>query len=135
MIGGGTLSSTYAGHEKHEPRAVERRLTQYLAKHFPGLDVKFNACWPGLIGISKDFAPILGRHPAQPNIRFAAGAAGLPWAAALGNYLAESILDGRNDLDALLTAQRRFPVGKTLQRAMGKPAAFALSHGLKKFGG
>ena len=89
LIGGGTLLNTYSRREQHRPEQAVRRLTRYLAARFPDLRVKFNACWPGLIGISKDFAPVVGRHPRYSSVHFAAGAAGLPWAAALGRYLAE----------------------------------------------
>ncbi len=111
LIGGGTLANTYSRREQHRPEQVVRRLTRYLAARFPGVRVKFTACWPGLIGISKDFAPVVGCHPRYSSVHFAAGAAGLPWAAALGRYLAEKVLDGRNDVDAMLAVDRRFPIG------------------------
>jgi glycine/D-amino acid oxidase-like deaminating enzyme len=76
----------------------------------------------------------VGRHPRYPSVHYAAGAAGLPWAAALGRYLAEKVLDGRHDVDALLAVQRRFPIGPHMQAVLGAPAAFALSHGVLKFG-
>ena len=133
LIGGSTLADTYSRREKHQPDQVVRRLTSYLAKRFPGLAIKFAACWPGLIGITKDFAPIVGRHPRFPSVYFAGGAAGLPWAAALGRYLAEKILDGRNDLENILGVDRKFPVGPHLQAVIGAPAAFAVSHGILKF--
>jgi gamma-glutamylputrescine oxidase len=133
LIGGSTLADTYSRREKHQPDQVVRRLTSYLAKRFPGLAIKFAACWPGLIGITKDFAPIVGRHPRFPSVYFAGGAAGLPWAAALGRYLAEKILDGRNDLESVLGVDRKFPVGPHLQAVIGAPAAFAVSHGILKF--
>ena len=96
--------------------------------------VKFIACWPGLIGISKDFAPVVGCHPRYSSVIYAAGAAGLPWAAALGRYLAEKVLDGRHDVDTSLAVQRRFPIGPHVQAILGAPAAFAMSHGILKFG-
>ena len=133
LIGGGTLLNTYSRHAQHRPEQVVRRLTRYLAARFPGLRVKFTACWPGLIGISKDFAPVVGRHPRHSTVHFAGGAAGLPWAAALGRYLAEKVLDGRSDVDAMLSVDRRFPVGPRLQAVLGAPSAFAISHGILKF--
>jgi gamma-glutamylputrescine oxidase len=133
LIGGGTLTSTYSQREKHRPDLVVRRMTRYLAEHFPGLRVQFAASWPGLIGISKDFAAVVGRHPRYPSVHFAAAAAGLPWAAALGRYLAEKVLDGRADLDAVLSVHRRFPIGPRLQSVIGTAPAFAISHGIVKF--
>ena len=133
LIGGSTLADTYARREKHRPEQVARRLTKYLAERFPGLAVRFAACWPGRIGITKDFAPIVGRHPRFQSAYFAGGAAGLPWAAALGRYLAEKVLDGRSELDDVLGVDRGFPIGPRLQAVMGAPAAFAISHGIQKF--
>jgi glycine/D-amino acid oxidase-like deaminating enzyme len=122
----------YSPREKQRAEKVVRLLTRYLARRFPGLRVKFAACWPGLIGVSKDFAPVVGRHPRYPSVHYAAGAAGLPWAAALGRYLAEKVLDGRDDVDAELSVDRRFPIGRHLQAVLGAPAAFAISHGILK---
>jgi len=134
LIGGGTLASTYSRREQHRPQQAVLRLTHYLAERFPGVRVKFIACWPGLIGISKDFAPVVGCHPRYSSVIYAAGAAGLPWAAALGRYLAEKVLDGRHDVDASLAVHRRFPIGPHVHAVLGAPAAFAMSHGILKFG-
>jgi gamma-glutamylputrescine oxidase len=133
LIGGGTLASTYARHEQHDPARAAQRANHFLARRFPGLHCPIAACWPGLIGVSKDFAPVVGRHRDHATVRFAGGAAGLPWAAALGRYLAESIIDDRRDLDGILSAGRHFVVGPRWQAVIGAPAAFALSHGLLKF--
>ncbi|HUR57378.1 MAG TPA: FAD-binding oxidoreductase [Opitutaceae bacterium] len=134
LMGGGTLASTYARRAQHRPEKVVRRLGGYLARRFPGVRVDFAACWPGLIGISKDFAAVVGRHPQFSSVRFAGGAAGLPWAAALGVYLAESVLEERSELDALLSSEREFPIGARWQAVLGAPVTFALAHGLLKFG-
>lgn len=133
LIGGGTLLSTYAPHGRHRPEIAAGAFTKYLACHFPKLTVTFDACWPGMIGITKDFAPVIGRHPRHASVHFAAGAAGLPLAAALGNYLGEKIATGRADFDALLAVDRKFPVGPAVQSVIRTPAAFALSHGILKF--
>lgn len=133
LIGGASLANMYSRREKQRAEQVVRLLTRYLTGRFPGVRVKFAACWPGLIGVSKDFAPVVGRHPRYPSVHYAAGAAGLPWAAALGRYLAEKVLDGRDDVDAELSVDRRFPIGRHLQTVLGAPAAFAISHGMLKF--
>jgi gamma-glutamylputrescine oxidase len=116
LIGGGTLASTYSRQQKHRPERVVQRMTRYLDERFPGLRVKFAACWP--------------RHS---SVHFAAAPAGLPWAAALGRYLAEKVLDGRAELDGVLSVDRRFPVGSYLQSVLGAPSAYAISHGILKF--
>ncbi len=132
LIGGASLANMYSRREQLRPAPVVRLLTRYLARRFPAIRVRFAACWPGLIGVSKDFAPVVGRHPRYPSVHYAAGAAGLPWAAALGSYLAEKVIDGRHDVDAALSVHRRFPVGPRLQAVLGAPVAFAISHGIQK---
>jgi len=132
LIGGASLANMYSRSERLWPAQVERVLRRYLARRFPDLRIKFAACWPGLIGVSKDFAPVVGRHPRFPSVHYAAGAAGLPWAAALGRYLAEKVLDGRDDVDPALSVDRRFPIGPHLQAVIGAPIAFAISHGIQK---
>ena len=132
LIGGCTLATMYSRRELHRPEQAVRHLRRYLDRYFPDVRIELAACWPGLIGITKDFAPVVGNHPRFSSVHFAAGAAGLPWAAALGRYLAEKVLDGRNDLDAQLTVDRRFPVGPHLQAVLGTPLAFAISHGILK---
>ena len=89
--------------------------------------------WPGLIGVSKDFLPLAARHPAHSTLYVVSGATGLPWAAALGRYMAEKLESNRSDFDGQLDPCRHFPVGRAVQRCIGKPAAFALSHGLVKY--
>jgi gamma-glutamylputrescine oxidase len=133
LIGGCTLATTYASRERHNPEAIVKEMTRYLAQRFPWLRLSFTAAWPGLIGISKDFAPVVGQHPGESSVYFAGGAAGLPWAAALGRYLAEKVLDGRDDLDEPLAVTRHFPIGRRVQALIGTPGAFAISHGMAKY--
>ena len=73
------------------------------------------------------------RDAGDPKLCVVGGAAGLPWAAALGRYVAEKILSDRSDLDAAFDPNRRFPVGPAVQHLVGKPRAFALSHGIVKY--
>jgi gamma-glutamylputrescine oxidase len=131
LIGGGTLASTYAGHEQHHAETTVGRLGRYLRDTFPGLEVELVAVWPGLIGISKDFGPVIGTT--RSGIHFGGGAAGLPWAAAIGRYLAEKVATGRSELDDVLSVDRPFPLSRRAQALIGKRAAFALSHGLVKW--
>ena len=113
-------------------RRIVRKQRRYLARHFPSLELAFEHTWSGIIGVSKDFAPVVGRHEALRNVYFAGAAAGLPWAAALGEYVADKITDGRDELDELFSPERSFVVGPRLQRAVGKAAGFALSHAIEK---
>ena len=132
LIGGASLANMYSRREQQRAEQVVRLLTRYLSGRFPGLRVKFAACWPGLIGVSKDFARSWGAIPVIPRC-ITAGAAGLPWAAALGRYLAEKVLDGRDDVDAELRSIVDSPSVDAVQAVLGAPAAFAISHGILKF--
>jgi gamma-glutamylputrescine oxidase len=133
LLGGAELGSMYARREiRPGPRAA-RSLYRYLGEQFPSLTIELEHVWPGLIGVSKDFAPVLGRSDAFPDVYFAGAGAGLPWSAALGEYLAQKITEGRDELDETLSPGRRFTIGPRLQRLVGKPIAFALSHGAAKY--
>jgi gamma-glutamylputrescine oxidase len=136
LLGGATLGSVYSrGNGRTSPDSIDGQFKQYLGEHFPSLAIDFDHIWSGRIGVSKDFAPVAGRHPDYANVYFAGAAAGLPWAAALGEYLAQKITEGRDELDALLSASRPYPVGRGVQRLLGKPAAFLLSHAIEKYFG
>lgn len=133
LVGGAHLGSLYARRASRASPRVARRLHRYLAEQFPSLTIEFAHFWPGLIGVSKDFAPVVGRHHDFPTVYFAGAGAGLPWAAALGEYLALKITEGRGELDQALSPGRPFAIGPRLQRLLGKPLAFALSHGAVKY--
>jgi gamma-glutamylputrescine oxidase len=133
LVGGAQLRSMYSRREARSSPGVVRRLYRYLGEQFPSLKVELEHFWPGLIGVSKDFAPVVGRHHAHPSAYFAGAGAGLPWAAALGEYLAQKITEGRDELDEVLSPGRPWTIGPRLQRLLGKPMAFALSHGAAKY--
>ena len=115
------------------PGEVQELCQRLRPRHFPSLTVEIEHLWSGLIGVSQDFAPVAGRHDAFPAVYFAGAGAGLPWAAAIGEYLAQKITEGRAELDVMLSPGRSFPVGRPLQRLLGKPAAFVLSHAAAKY--
>jgi gamma-glutamylputrescine oxidase len=102
LLGAASLWDMYSTREPSSQRRLVGRLCRYLGELFPSLSIEFEHLWPGLLGISKDFAPVVGRHPALPAVHFAGAAAGLPWAAALGDYLAKKITEGRDELDGTL---------------------------------
>jgi gamma-glutamylputrescine oxidase len=133
LLGAARLLDMYAPGRAGAGRSVVHKLRRYLAMHFPALPSEFEYLWSGLVGVSKDFAPVLGRHPTLPGVWYAGAAAGLPWSAALGSYLAEKMCDGRDELDQTLSSERRFTVGRRAQRLLGKPLAFLLSHAIAKY--
>lgn len=131
LLGGGDLLSTYAG-EKHHYKRITRKLLSYCEKVFPGIGIEFEYQWPGLIGLSKDIAPIAGRDKEAKNIYYVAASAGLPIASALGKYSVEHLYSGRADLDHYFSPYRTFPIGGMVQKILGKRASFALCNVIKQ---
>ena len=72
--------------------------------------------------------PVAGPDKQYPNVYYVSGAAGLPWAAALGAYSAESIVNKRNDLDDVFCPDRKFALGAGVQKILGTKLTFALSN-------
>ena len=132
LIGASNLIYTYQKKESNHFNFVITKMEKYLKNKFD-LDIEFEYSWPGLIGVAKDLVPIAGRDPVMKDVYFLSAATGLPWAAALGNYLAEKILNGRSDYDQFFTPYRKYPISHKLQFVLSKPVAFALSHGIIKY--
>ncbi len=128
LLGGGSLWSTYARQAQHDNEYMYKSLNNYAKSAFPEVDITFEYMWPGLIGITKDIMPIAGPDRDLKNIYYVSGAAGLPWAAALGKYAAESIVDKKSDLDTYFSPYRRFPLGRLIQAGIGTQLTFALSN-------
>lgn len=128
MVGGAELLSTYAQQEKHNNDEQAKQLTAYIRSIFPQVKLELDYIWPGLLGVSKDLMPIAGPDAHMPHIYYIGAAAGLPWAAALGNYSAEHLLDGRRDLDRFFSPERSFLLGKWASLLLGKPFTFAVSN-------
>lgn len=133
LLGASDLRETYSRRETRFSPPVLRLMRRYLARRFPAVPIELESFWPGRLGVSKDFLPILGQAEAFPRVHFAGAAAGLPWAAALGEYVADKIVDGRRELDETLSPSRPFTIGSRLQRVLGKPVSFALSHAAAKY--
>ncbi len=133
LLGASSMLYTYEKVERAVAPRILRTMRAFVSQKFPQVPVEIEYFWPGLIGVSKDFLPLAARCGASSTLHFVSGATGLPWAAALGRYMAEKILSGRTDLDAEFDPARRFPVGHFAQGFLGKPIAFALSHGIVKY--
>ena len=132
LLGGGSLLNTYSSKPDHNSGYMLKKLTNYFNKKFPEFRIQFEQMWPGLMGLSKDIAPIAGRDKDNPFIYYIAATAGLPIAAALGRYSAENLLDGNTQLDDYFSPYRKFPIGGIAQSIMGTKISFALSNILKK---
>lgn len=130
ILGGSDLLSLFAS-EKHDYGRITSKLSSYFTTMFPGVDITFEYQWPGLIGLSKDTAPIIGPDAAYPHIYYISCVAGLAIAAAMGRYSAQHFLDGRRDMDQYFSYQRSFPIDGLAQKILGKPLSFALSNAIK----
>jgi sarcosine oxidase subunit beta len=78
-----------------------------------------DACWAGLYEMSPDHHAILGRAPALTNLYLANGCSGhgVMHAPAIGQVLAELILDGRSSIDIHALRPSRFAEGEGIQAA------------------
>ena len=128
MIGGSNFLSLLWGEEQHNNTRMIEKLMTYTQAKFPDVAITFEYSWPGLIGISKDVMPLAGYDKQYPNIYYISCATGLPWAAALGAYSADKIIDGRNDFDAYFALDRKFPIDGFVQTILGKRISFGLSN-------
>ncbi len=127
LIGGGDLFSIYSK-EKHNYTYGRNKLTRYIKKMFPEIDVTFTFQRPGLIGISKDIGPLAGPDQKHSHIYYIAGSAGLPIANALAHYSTQHLLDKRTDFDDYFKPNRPYFIGNTTQKIIGKKLSFALNN-------
>jgi glycine/D-amino acid oxidase-like deaminating enzyme len=107
-----------------------KKLTNYINRIFPDLNIHFEQMWPGLIGVSKDICPLAGPDKDTKSIYYIGAAAGLPIAAMLGNYSADYILDGADTLKNYFSPYRKFPMSGALQTVIGTKLTFAISNWL-----
>ena len=131
ILGGGDIFTSYAHQETHNYARITKKLCNYFEQKFPKLNIQFEYQWPGLIGISKDIAPMIGRDQKHPHIYCVAASTGIATAAALGVYSAQHITQGRSDLDEYFSAYRKFPIGGIIQKIIGKRLSFILSNIIK----
>ncbi len=131
LLGGGNIFTSYANKETHNYHRITKKLCSYFIQKFPQIDLQFEYQWPGLIGISKDIAPIIGRDQKHPHIYYVAAATGIATAAALGIYSAQHLLNSRNDFDQYFSSYRKFPIGGLMQKVIGKRLSFMLSNIIK----
>ncbi|MBI2109353.1 MAG: FAD-binding oxidoreductase [Parcubacteria group bacterium] len=136
LLGGGDYLTTYAYKRSVNPEHIIPKLTRYMQKKFPNIPIEIEYVWPGLLGVSKDLVPLAGADKKMPNVYYVAGATGLAWALGLGTYIAEKVLEGRNDYDELFSLYRHFPLDplmRAFQRLITTPMAFGLSHAFVKY--
>ncbi len=135
LIGGGDVISLYYWNEIHNNTKIYTKLSGYFKKKFPNIKIKWEYMWPGMLGISKDFLPIVAQDSKMNDVYYTGAAAGLPWCAAIGNYVYDKITNKRSEFDKYLFPSRKFPPVSLLQPILRKMPTFALSHGYIKFVG
>ena len=136
LLGGANMWHTYTRKENHNPLKFIRGHEKFFRKKFPQVSVEWEYIWPGVVGVSKDVLGIAGQSREEPSHYYIAAAAGLPWAAALGKYIAEKITKPHSHpLDHYFSPYRRFPVGNKIEKIIGKPLTFLLSHTIMKYFG
>jgi len=130
LIGGGSVWNAYDKQASCHNHYMYNKLAAYIKNTFPEHLIQFEHMWTGLIGVSKDIAPIFGRDREVSSIYYIGAAAGLPLAAMLGNYCADHILDGDDRLRDYFSPYRKFPIGGMVQKLLGTKLSFALSNWL-----
>jgi gamma-glutamylputrescine oxidase len=133
LIGGGDLLYTYSHNITSNTARFGRRLQNYINKKFPAISIEMEFLWPGMLGVSKDLLPIMGPDKDNSCVWYVGAATGLPWAAALGIYAADHLLNGRDTFDKDFSPERHFIIGSRLQTLLSTPITYALSHGLAKY--
>lgn len=128
MLGGSNLLYTYAKNETHGSNWVAHSLMKYFSKKFPQVSVDFDYIWPGIIGISKDVVPVAGFDQKMSSVYYIAAACGLPFAAALGNYCVDRIINNNTEFDEYFSPYRSFTCGPITQKILGTRLTFALSN-------
>lgn len=132
LVGGGLLSRTYARERRHDMAPVHHLLS-YIRDRFPQIiDVCFEAWWQGLIGVTKDFLPLVGTIRDSERHYVVLCAAGLPWSTFAAQAAVRMSLDGESHLDRFFKPDRSFTEIDLLQPLIPKPLTFALSHGYAK---
>ncbi|MBA3752108.1 FAD-binding oxidoreductase [Candidatus Dependentiae bacterium] len=130
LVGGGSVLHSYSTHETYHSESIYKKLTHYITDTFQVPEIQFEQMWPGLIGVSKDVAPLAGPDKDIKSIYYICAAAGLPVAAMLGNYSAKYLLDGADTLKDYFSPYRETPIGGILQSILGTKVTFALSNAI-----
>ncbi len=132
LVGGGSVLNTYNKQATYHSNYMYRKLTRYIEDKFPNHQLQFEQMWPGLIGLSKDVAPIAGSDKVAKSIYYIGAAAGLPVAAMLANYAADHLIDGSDNLRDYFSPYRHFPISGFAQKVLGSKVSFAVSNWLSQ---
>lgn len=134
LIGGADLRYTYEMHERPQaPKPIAKKMLKYMEERFPGIEFPLESIWPGMLGVTKDLLPLMGQDKDDSSVTYIAAASGLPWAAALGGYVAEKVTNERSDFDSVFTPYRKFVAPRIIEKIAHKQITYALAHGYAKY--
>ncbi len=134
LIGGADLRYTYEMNERPKaPKTIAKKMLRYMEQRFPGIEFPLESIWPGMLGVTKDLLPLMGQDKDDASVTYIAAASGLPWAAALGRYVADKVRDGRSDFDSVFTPYRKFIAPRLIEKIAHKQITYALAHGYAKY--
>lgn len=134
LIGGADLRYTYEMNQRPEaPHPIAKKMLRYMEERFPGIEFPLESIWPGMLGVTKDLLPLMGQDTDDASVTYIAAASGLPWAAALGRYVADKVKDGRSDFDSVFTPYRKFIAPRIIEKIIHKQITYALAHGYAKY--
>ncbi len=133
LIGGGDVLYTYAQNITENTARFEKRLKNYIEKKYPNIKLELEYVWPGMLGVSKDLLPIMGPDKSNNAVYYVGAASGLPWAAAMGSYAADRIINGRSEFDLDFSPDRHFIIGSRIQSLLSTPLTYAVSNGIAKY--
>ena len=129
LVGGASLWHTYARRERHDAGRNLRPLAGFLSRTFPGLDVRWDQVWPGMLGVSKDFLPVAGREAEiHPHLHRRGGGAALGGRA--GPTVRRIDRGGGRWQFPEFSPPRRSERAAPLSRVLTGQGALALAHGV-----
>lgn len=118
VVGGAEVAERPHNTLRSDPPTMAATAAAYMAM-FPRLgEVRIMRHWAGIIHVSPDFGPMIGRHPALDNVWFSAGwSYGFTGAPGAGALLAAAIARGTVDDRIRPFAVDRFERGKPIAEA------------------
>lgn len=118
VVGGAEMAERPRDTLCSDPPTMAATAAAYLAM-FPRLgELRIMRHWAGIIHVSPDFGPMIGRHPALDNVWFSAGwSYGFTGAPGAGALLAKAIAHGMTDDRIRPFAIDRFERGRPIAEA------------------
>lgn len=118
VVGGAEVAERPHDTLRSDPPTMAATAAAYLAM-FPRLgELRILRHWAGIIHVSPDFGPMIGRHPALDNVWFSAGwSYGFTGAPGAGALLAKAIAHGTIDDRIRPFAVDRFERGRPIAEA------------------